>query len=111
MQDVLKKTDELVDLIIERKEYKNYQKIQEKMEQDKEIMTLIEDVKLLQKEAVKKKSKNEDVKELDKTIEEKLEMLNKIPIYQSYLEIEEEINVILQTVKNTIENHINKAIQ
>ena len=111
MNHILEKTDELVSLIIESSEYQKYQDIKEKMKKDEEVMGLIEEVKSLQKEAVKKSIKNEDVEELDKTIEEKLVILNKIPIYQEYLDVEEEINVTLQTIKNTIENYINKAIQ
>ena len=111
MLKILEKTDELVNLITESKEYKKYQSIKDKMKKDEEIMALVEEVKTLQKEAVKKASKNESTENLDKTINEKLAILNKFPIYQEYLSIEEEINVILQTVKNTIENYINKAIQ
>ena len=111
MLKILEKTDELVNLIIESDEYKKYQNIKDKMEKDEEIMTLINEVKILQKEAVKKSSKNESTKDIDIFISDKFNILNNFPIDQEYLEVEEEINTVLQTIKNTIENYINKAIQ
>jgi len=111
MKSILEKTDELVDLIINSKEYQKYLSIKDKMKRDKEIIEKIEKIRILQKEAVKKSSINEAVDELDKEINEKLEGLKQIPIYQEYLNVEEEINIVLQTIKKTIENYINKAVQ
>ena len=57
-----------------------------------------------------KQENNPKYKEIDKIIEEKVTILNNIPIYQEYLRRMDEFNDIIASSKNNIEKYINDKI-
>lgn len=105
------KLEDLFKAIEESSEYQNYLKIGEVLEEDEEIKKLINEIKSLQKEAVKLEYNNDiRYKEVDKKIKEKVDMLNKKPIYQEYLRRMDTFNNILSESSNNIEKYINSKI-
>ena len=105
------KIDELFDTIKNSKEYKAYQNIGEVLNNNEEVNSLVEEIKQLQQESVKlEEENNPKYKEIDKVIEEKVNTLNNIPVYQEYLRRMDEFNDIIASSKNNIEKYINEKI-
>lgn len=105
------KIDELFDAINESPEYNAYKNIGEVLEKDEEINELIKEIKELQQKSVHlEEAGNDEYKEIDKIIEEKVALLNSKPIYQEYLRRMNEFNDILAMSSNQIEKFINSKI-
>lgn len=105
------KLEDLFKAIEESDEYKSYLKIGEVLEQDEEVMNLINDIKTLQKEAVKLEyNKDLRYKEVDEEIKKKVNILNEMPIYKEYLRRVNKFNDILSESSNNIEKYINSKI-
>ena len=105
------KINELFQAIENSNEYRAYLEIGAILERDKEINTLIDDIKSLQKKSVNLEYNNDvSYKEVDKEIEEKVKLLNSKPIYQEYLNRMGEFNDILSMSSNNIEEYINSKI-
>lgn len=105
------KIDNLFRSIEESDEYKRYLEIGNLLESDEEINVLIKEIKTLQQRSVKLEYNNDiSYKEVDKEIENKVNKLNSIPIYQEYLKRMNTFNNILSESSNNIEKYINSKI-
>ena len=96
-KDILNKVDEIIDIIDKSEEYQKYLLLKEKMNNNKELKELINEIKVLQKDVTHKLDKKEILKE-------KMEMLESFPLYREY-------NNVLSDLNNTyavIESMINK---
>ena len=107
MDDSVKKDiDELFDKIKSSDLYKAYISIQEQLIKNKEIMNLIDEIKRYQKIVVNNK---------DKIVENELstlyKKLNSYPIYQSYLEISDELNNELVSIKDIFEKYFETILK
>ena len=72
---------------------------------------MIKEIKSLQQESVQLEYQNDmRYKEIDKVIEEKVNILNNKPIYQEYLRRVNEFNDILAMSSSNIEEYINSKI-
>ena len=107
---ILDKTNELVDFIKKSENLKKYQELKEQVKENNEIMNLINEVKTLQKEAVKKEYYNEDVTEINTEINNKLKELDEYPIYKEMTYLEEDLNNLFGTIKDILDNYISKQI-
>ena len=101
----------LFESINNSKEYQDYLKIKEVLEKDESIISLIDEIKVLQQESVNLEF-NGDPKymEIDKVIEEKAKILNNNPTYQEYLNKIEEFNDVLTTSSKMLENYVKDKI-
>ncbi len=105
------KVEELFQTIEESVEYKSYLNISELLNNNKEIKSLVSEIKRLQQKSVKLEYNNDPkYKEVDKLIEEKVAKLNSIPIYKEYLNRMNELNDILAESSSQIEKYINSKI-
>ena len=105
------KIDELFDAINDSYEYQAYLEIGKVLENDKEINSLVSEIKELQKKSVKLEEEgNLEYKEIDKVIEEKVSLLNSKPIYQEYLRRMNKFNDCLAESSNSLEKFINNKI-
>ena len=105
------KIDELFETIKNSNEYKAYHNIGEVLDKNEEIKSLVEEIKKLQQESVRLEEEgNDKYKEIDKTIEEKVNLLNSIPVYQEYLRRMDEFNDVIASSRNTIEKYINSKV-
>lgn len=106
-----KTLDELFETIEASKEYQSYLEIGSVIEKNKEVNDLIQEIKELQKKSVRlEEVGDEEYKEVDKLIDEKVKYLNSIPIYQEYLRRMREFNSCLSESSNTIEKYINDKV-
>lgn len=105
------KIDELFCTIKNSKEYKAYQEIGELLNDNEEVNTLVNEIKKLQQESVRLEEENNPrYKEIDKVIEEKVNVLNSIPVYQEYLRRMDEFNDVIASSKDNIEKYINDKV-
>ncbi len=106
MSDIENKIDELFNLLEESNVFKDYVKIKKQLEEDKDINNLIEDIKGYQKIATNNK---------DNSVEEKLKelylKLKSYPIYQSYLNIKEELNEELFGIKEVFDKYFSDILR
>ena len=75
---ILEKTDEIIEIIKNSNEYQQYIEISNKMKDNKEIVSLINNIKKLQQKLVKEQSLGNDINVLDNEINE--EQLNELKI-------------------------------
>ena len=105
------KIDELFETIKNSKEYLAYQNIGEVLNENKEVNNLVNEIKKLQQDSVRlEEENNPKYKEVDKLIEEKVNTLNSIPVYQEYLRRMNEFNDIIAESRNNIEEYINDKL-
>ena len=105
------KLDELFSAIESSNEYQAYLNIGKVLENDEEINSLVTEIKELQQKSVRLEEQgNQEYKEIDKLIEEKVKLLNSKPIYQEYLRRMNEFNDIIAESSNSIEKYVNEKI-
>lgn len=103
---------ELFNSIESSPEYIEYQKIKKILESDKEVLTLVDEIKeLQQKSTVLEYNNDPKYLELDKEIEEKVKKLNKMPTYIKYLQAMEEFNQVLKMSSSLISNYVDDIIK
>ncbi len=95
-EEIEEKALKLVKSIKENKDYKEYLELREKLKSNKEIMDLIDEVKSLQKAYVKSAYLDNSIKQ---KLDNKLNHLESISLYQEYLIKEKKINSILINIK------------
>lgn len=95
-----KALDEVIDCIVSSDEYQKCIQIKEQMRHNVELMTLIDEIKKLQKTYVNTKS--EDVLNRLTELEEKL---NSIPIYVIYMQYLEKVNEKIAFVKDFLNDY------
>lgn len=106
-----KKIDDLFQAIHESSEYQEYVSICKVIDSSDEIQQLVNEIKRLQQKSVRLEEKKDDsYKEVDKVIEEKVNKLNSIPLYQEYIRRMNQLNDILAESTFQIEKYINDKI-
>ena len=106
-EELIIKINELVSLIKDTPEYKRYISLKESMSKNKEIMSLINDIKKSEQTIVKKNHNKQDTIEEEKKLKELKEKLNSFPAYLEYSYLQEDLNNDFQNIKKIIEDSIN----
>ena len=92
-------------------EYKEYLSITKQLNNNKEIMNLIDEIKKLEKEATKLEYSGDDkYREIDKLIEEKTKELNSNNIYKDYLSKLKKFNNTLMASSSLIEDYVSSKV-
>ncbi len=104
-KEVEENLDDIINYIMNSKEYKKCIEIKKKMSKNKELNKLIEEIKLLQKEYIRKNS--ESIKE---ELEKKEHELNDIPIYVEYNNNLEAVNNMIDLVKDELNDYFYKKL-
>ena len=102
-----KELDLLVSYIKNTSSYKNCISIKEKMDKNEEICKLVSDIKLLQKKYVNS-NYSEDLLEELKNMESNL---NEIPIYVEYMNNLEEVNKMIELVKDELNDYFDDLLK
>lgn len=103
--------EELFNSINDSSEYKEYKKIVEILAKNKDIMKMVEEIKVLQKEATNLEYLGDDrYKDIDKEIEEKMQILNSNKDYQEYLEKLKSFNKVLLASSSMIEEYVDEKV-
>ena len=102
-----KELDELVSYIKNTSSYKNCISIKEKMDSNEEICQIVKNIKILQKKYVKSNYLDKGIKiQLDE-LENKL---NEIPIYVEYMNNLEEVNKMIEYVKDELNDYFSNLL-
>ena len=110
MNSIIKDVEELKDLLIESEEYKNYNDSLKRIELNKEINEVINNVKKLQKEIVNKTSKKEDTKLLNKELNNLYDKLFSISEYKEYIDNSKKLNELITSIQKNFEKYFNSLI-
>lgn len=102
---ILEKIDDIVGMIQNSKEYHDYQFLASKLSQNDKANQIIKEVKALQRQIVKKEVLGESIEDLEKKINYFLKQLNQIPLYVEFVQKQEELNQIYQTVKEELDHY------
>lgn len=103
--------EELFNSIENSSLYKEYKKMENILNKDTNIKSILEEIKELEKEATYLEYiGDERYKELDEQIKEKAEVLNENPIYQEYLNKMDEFNDELSASSKMIENYVSEVV-
>ena len=105
MNDIVKKIDELFNDFEESKLYKDYLNVQDKMVKDKEIISIINEIKKFQKISANNKYKSVELK-----INDLYKKLESYPIYQSYLIMHDQIEEELFMIKEVFDKYFNNLL-
>ena len=97
-KEIKKEIDEVIDYICNKDEYKKCLELKEEMKSDSRINILIEEIKKLQKESVRKGKESIKLKELE-------EELNSIPIYVDYNNNLKVVNEMLSYVNESLNDY------
>ena len=106
MNSIKEDIDNLFQKLKESNNYKNYLKVVKDMESTKEIVSLIKEIKRLQKIYANEKDKN-----VNKKLCVLKDKLNSYPIYQSYLIIKDELNNELFEIKDIFEKYFKDVLE
>lgn len=102
-KEISKKIDEIINDIETSSVYQEYLSLKEKIKKDKELMELINKVRVMQKDVLHKKKTKE---ELDKLTSE----LNNNPLYREYNNVVYEINNTYGIIESSLNNYFNDII-
>ena len=108
--EILKEVDNIVSFIKESDDYKEYLFLKDKLSKNKKALSLINDIKTLQKEIVKKEIKKENILRLEEEINKKILELNKIPLYVDYIRIQEKLDELFQYIKEKLNDYFEERI-
>lgn len=101
--ELKKEIDSLINKIEESDIYKEYISLREKVSINSDICNLTKEIKIIEKELVRKPSIQKE-KELDNLNKE----LNEIPLYIDYKEALDELNNMLLIVKNKMDTYVSE---
>lgn len=103
--DIIKKIDALITNIKESSEYKNYVSLTNKISNNEDINSLVNEIKQIEKDLVRRPSilKEEELKQKEKE-------LNSIPIYLDYKESCDTLNNMLLIIKNRMDKFVKELI-
>ena len=102
-KDISNKIDEIINEIENSDVYQKYLSLQKQISSNKELMELINKVKVMQKDVIQKKKKKEELDEL-------MDELNSYPLYREYNNTLYEINNTYGIIESSLNNYFNKVI-
>ncbi len=104
---ILKKVDELLELIKNSEEYKRYSLLSSDMEKNKSIMLLIGKIKKKEQEIVNKEYYKESTIKEEKEVELLKDELYSYPNYREYSYLQEDLNNMFQNIREILDKSIN----
>lgn len=113
-QDIMNEARELANKIAETEEVDFFKRAETQINDHLRVQETIAKIKALQKEAVNLKhyEKSEALKATDAKIDALQDELDEIPLVQEFKQSQMEVNELLQMVSNTISNTVtNKIIE
>ncbi len=105
--------DKLLELIEHDPVVIRYREIEEKMNKSKDVKRQIAKLKAVQKQLINARhiGKTEAIKQFEKDYDERLSQIEDFPLMAEYLTLQTEINDMLQSVLQIIEDGLNKEIE
>jgi len=103
--NVLDEVESLVDDLLNSKLYNEYNLLKEKLGKNKKATDLIDQIKQLQRQIAKKEQVNLQYSFLEDELLSLKIKLDDIPLYQGYLDKEQQLNDLYQGIKEYLEQH------
>ena len=97
-KEILLKIDEINNIIENSDEYQKYLDLKDKIANNKELMQLINEVRLLQKDTLHHVKDKHELEEVTKE-------LNSYPLYREYINTLYEINNIYNIIESSLNNY------
>lgn len=109
----MSEVDKLLMLIENDPVIKRYRSLEVKMNASKDIKKRMGQLKTLQKQLINARhiGKEHAILQFEKAYDEQLKQIEEYPLMAEYLSLQEEINEMLQTVLQIIEDGLNKEIE
>lgn len=101
--EISNKVDEIINEIENSPIYLKYLDLQKKINNNKELMELINKTRVMQKDVLHKKVKEEELKKI-------VDELNNHPLYREYNNTIYEINNIYGIIESNLNNYFNNII-
>lgn len=108
MEELTNKFDLVIAKLKEDPKYQNLLNIKEAISQNDELMSLIDELKTIQKNLANNEHLKEDTTNLEKLYQEKLNFLLEIPLYQEYSYLLEDLQEELDLITLRLEQELNK---
>lgn len=105
--NITSKIDEIIDFIKDSKEYQDYLFLFDKLSKNDRCNSLIKQVKTLQKELVKKQARGQNINELEEKINKLVSELNAIPLYVEFVDKQQGLNEVYQSIKIRLDDYFN----
>ncbi len=105
--NITSKINEIIDFVKDSKEYQDYLFLFDKLSKNDRCNSLIKQVKTLQKELVKKQAHGHNINELEEKINKLVSELNTIPLYVEFVDKQQDLNKIYQSIKIRLDNYFN----
>ena len=105
--NITSKINEIIDFVEDSKEYQDYLFLFDKLSKNDRCNSLIKQVKTLQKELVKKQAHCHNINELEEKINKLVSELNTIPLYVEFVDKQQDLNKIYQSIKIRLDNYFN----
>ena len=103
--------EELFNSIENSSLYKKYKEMSEILSKDSEIKNMLDEIKVLEKEATYLESIGDDkYKEIDEEIKRKADILNNNYVYQEYLNSMDEFNDEISMSSKIIEKYVEEKV-
>ena len=104
---ILKQVNQIMNAIQEEKCYQDLLILRKEMRANQELMSQIDTVRKLQKQLVQSHTTKDEIK---KELEKEKENLEKIPLYQTYLERIDDLNQTISWVEDKINAFVEEII-
>ena len=99
-KEINDKIDAIIQYLKSSKDYQKYIALQAQMDNNEKIMSLIREIRELQKALVKQSDSNKQTK-----LQEKIDCLNDIPLYREYNNTLSNINGVLYMIENDLNKY------
>ena len=106
MEELNSDLDKVIEYIKNSNDYKLCMKLKKQMDDNEDIKSLIDEVKNLQKKYIRSNYDDSIKLELNKKIEE----LSNIPIYVTYNQSLDNVNSMIEYVKDSLNNYFDNLL-
>ncbi|WP_102028295.1 RicAFT regulatory complex protein RicA family protein [Salirhabdus sp. Marseille-P4669] len=111
-KDIMEEAKKLANMLANIEEIDRFKQVEEKLNENEKVQSLISRIKALQKQAVNFQhyGKTEALKKVEKELDRLQDELDAIPVVAEFKDTQIVINDILQGVTNTIANEVTDEI-
>ena len=110
MDEIINDTLELKKIIEESKEYKDYIELTKKLDKNKKINNIINEIKSRQKKIVNMEVKKEDTSLEEEKLNFLFDQLNSIDEYKAYIKASRKLNKLITNVQNNFTKSFNEIL-
>lgn len=103
-KEIKEKVEEIVNIIKNSSEYQEYLILEEKMKSHSKIPGLIEEIKKNQKELVRLRAEEKDIRKKEEILDNLEKELLKIPLYNDFINAQQKLNETFSLMKEMLDH-------